>query len=84
MPDTVQLNARVPKEIADGLDRLADLTGRKKVWHLNEALRAYLAAELEFIDAVEQGRADARAGRVRDFAAYAAELKQRIDRRRMP
>jgi predicted transcriptional regulator len=38
MADTVQLNARVPREIAEGLDRLADLTGRKKVWHLNEAL----------------------------------------------
>ena len=84
MSDTVQLNARVPREIADGLDRLADLTGRKKVWHLNAALRAYLAAEIEFIDAVDQGRADAHAGRVRDFAVYAAELKQRVDQRREP
>jgi predicted transcriptional regulator len=83
MPDTVQLNARVPKEIAEELDRLADLTGRKKVWHLNEALRAYLAAEMQFVNAVEQGRADAHAGKARDFAAYAAELKQRIDQRRM-
>jgi predicted transcriptional regulator len=84
MADTVQLNARVPREIAEALDRLAGLTGRKKVWHLNEALRAYLAAEMDFIEAVERGRADARAGRVRDFAQYAAELKQRIDQRQMP
>lgn len=83
MSDTVQLNARVPREIAEELERLVNLTGRKKVWHLNEALRAYLAAELQFIDAVEHGRTDARAGRVRDFAAYAAELKQRIDQRRI-
>jgi predicted transcriptional regulator len=84
MPDTVQLNARVSKEIAEELDRLADLTGRKKVWHLNEALRTYLAAEMEFIEAVEQGRADARTGRTRDLATYAPELKRRIEQRPNP
>ncbi len=83
MAETVQLNARVPKEIAEELERLADLTGRKKVWHLTEALRAYLTAEMQFVAAVEQGRVDARAGRVRDFAAYAAELRQHIDQRLM-
>jgi predicted transcriptional regulator len=81
MSDTVQLNARVEKDLAEGLDRLADITGRKKVWHLNAALRAYLAEEMQFIESVERGRADARAGRVRNFPAYAAELKERIDRR---
>jgi predicted transcriptional regulator len=82
MSNTVQLNARVDKDIADQLDRLAAITGRKKVWHLNEALRAYIEYETQFIEAVERGRADARAGRVRDFEEYAAELKQRIDRHR--
>lgn len=82
MSNTVQLNARVDKDIADQLDRLADLTGRKKVWHLNEALRVYIEYETQFIEAVERGRADARAGRVRDFDEYAAELKQRIDQHR--
>ena len=82
MSNTVQLNARVDKDIADQLDRLADLTGRKKVWHLNEALRIYIEYETQFIEAVERGRADARAGRVRDFDEYAAELKQRIDQHR--
>jgi predicted transcriptional regulator len=84
MAATVQLNARVPKEIAEEPARLADLSGRKQVWHITEALRAYLAAETEFITAVEQGRADARAGRTRDFAEYAAEARQRIDQRSMP
>ena len=82
MSNKVQLNARVDKDIADQLDRLAAITGRKKVWHLNEALRAYIEYETQFIEAVERGRADARAGRVRDFEEYAAELKQRIDQHR--
>jgi predicted transcriptional regulator len=69
MTETVQLNARVEKELAEQLDQLASITGRKKVWHLNEALRAYIQ---------QRGRADARAGRTRDFDVYAAELKQRI------
>ena len=82
MSTTVQLNARVDKDIADQLDQLAAVTGRKKVWHLNEALRAYVEYETQFIEAVARGRADARAGKVRDFAEYAAELKERIDQRR--
>jgi predicted transcriptional regulator len=78
MTETVQLNARVEKELAEQLDQLASITGRKKVWHLNEALRAYIQQEIQLIEAVERGRADARAGRTRDFDVYAAELKQRI------
>ena len=79
MSNTVQLNARVDKDIAEQLDRLAALTGRKKVWHLNEALRAYIAYETQFIEAVERGRTQARAGQSRPFEDYAAELKARID-----
>jgi predicted transcriptional regulator/sulfur carrier protein ThiS len=82
--ETVHLNARVPREIAEGLDRLAKLTGRKKVWHLNEALRAYLAVEMAFVEAVERGRADARAGQVRDFSLYAAEITRQSVRRPTP
>jgi len=81
MANTVQLNGRVDKDIAERLDQLAAVTGRKKVWHLNQALRAYVEYEMQFIEAVERGRADARAGRVRDFEEYAAELRQRIDQR---
>lgn len=81
MADTVQLNARVDRDIAERLDQLATATGRKKVWHLNEALRAYLAYETQFIEAVERGQADAQAGRVRDFEEYAATLQQRIEQR---
>jgi len=81
MSNMIQLNVRVDKEIAEQLDHLATITGRKKVWHLNEALRAYIQYETQFIEAVEQGRADAREGRVRDFAEYAADLKQRMEQR---
>jgi predicted transcriptional regulator len=81
MSNTVQLNARVDKDVADQLDHLASVTGRKKVWHLNEALRAYIAYETQFIEAVERGQTQAHAGMVRPFEEYAAELKQRIDAR---
>jgi predicted transcriptional regulator len=81
MSNTVQLNVRVDKDIAEQLDLLAAATGRKKVWHLNEALRAYIQYETQFIEAVEEGRAEARAGMVREFEEYANELKQRIEQR---
>ena len=78
MSETVALSTRVDRELSEQLERLAEATGRKKVWLINEALRAYLAAETAFIAAVEEGRADAQAGRVRPFEEYAAELRQRL------
>lgn len=78
MSETVALSTRVDRELSEQLERLAAATGRKKVWLINEALRAYLAAETAFIAAVEEGRADAQAGRVRPFEEYAAELRQRL------
>ena len=81
MSDTIPLSTRVERELSEQLDRLVELTGRKKVWLVNEALRAYLAHEAEFIAAVEDGRADAQAGRVRPFEDYAAELRQRLSQR---
>lgn len=81
MTDTVALSTRVERELSEQLERLAEATGRKKVWLVNEALRTYLAAETAFIAAVEEGRADAQAGRVRSFEDYATELKQRLAQR---
>lgn len=81
MSDMVALSTRIERELSEQIERLAEVTGRKKVWLVNEALRAYLAAETAFIAAVEEGRADAQAGRVRPFEDYAAELKQRLAQR---
>lgn len=82
MAETVQLSARVEKDLADQLDQLVAQTGRTKVWHLSAALRAYVQAEIAFVAAVEAGRADARAGRVRSLEDYRADLTQRLSGQR--
>lgn len=74
MAETVQLSARVERELAEQLDQLVAQTGRTKVWHLSAALRAYLETEATFLAAVEAGRADIAAGRFVDSDAVEADL----------
>lgn len=45
------------------LEKLASLTKRSKSWLTNEAVEQYLAAEEAFVAAVEEGLAEADAGR---------------------
>jgi predicted transcriptional regulator len=82
MSKTVQLNTRVDPTTAQRLDALATATGRTKARLFHEAIIAYVESEMQFIEAIERGRADAHAGRVRDFEDYAAELKSRVDQHR--
>jgi predicted transcriptional regulator len=63
------------------LDALALATDRPKAWHLERAIRSYIESEAAFIEAVQRGRAQARAGEGRDFEDYAADLQQRINAR---
>lgn len=78
MSKDVTISARVPAGLDDGLARLAAATGRSKSWHVNAALEAYLAAELEFLAAVEEGLDDLAAGRIVEHA----EVRADADRRR--
>lgn len=78
MSKDVTISARVPAGLDDGLARLAAATGRSKSWHVNAALEAYLAAELEFLAAVEAGLDDLAAGRIAEHV----EVRADADRRR--
>jgi len=51
----ISISAKVPEELSRQVDRLAAATNRNRSWVVEEALRAYLARELEFIEAVEEG-----------------------------
>jgi predicted transcriptional regulator len=73
----VTISARVPAALDAGLERLAAATGRSKSWHLNAALEAYVAAELAFVEAVQEGLADLEAGHVVEHETVMADVARR-------
>jgi predicted transcriptional regulator len=80
MAKDVTISARVPAALDAGLEKLAAATGRSKSWHVNAALEAYLAAELAFLAAVDEGLADLEAGRVVEHEEIVADAAQRRHR----
>ena len=74
MTRTVQLSTRVDEATVQRLKLLAQATGRTKARLYYEAIHAYIDAELDFIRAVEQGRADIQAGHYTDWDDFEQEL----------
>lgn len=64
MLKSVTIGARISPDLDKRLQRLADLTGRPKSWHLCEAVETYVLNEQEFISAVHEGLEDHQAGRL--------------------
>lgn len=60
----VTISARIPVDLNDNLTRLALALRRNRSWVIEEAIRGYIASEQEFLDAVEEGIQDMRAGNV--------------------
>lgn len=65
---TTTLTLRVPTEVKDQLDKLADATHRSKSWLAGEAIRQYIALEAWQIGEIQQALQEADAG---DFATDA-------------
>lgn len=62
---TTTLTLRVPVEVKDQLDKLADATHRSKSYLAGEALRQYIALEAWQISEIQRALKEADAG---DFA----------------
>lgn len=77
MTKDVTISARVPAALDAGLEKLAAATGRSKSWHVNTALEAYVAAELEFVAAVEEGLAAAERGELVPHEEVMADMRGR-------
>jgi predicted transcriptional regulator len=74
--DTAVLTLRVPVEVKQQLDKLADATHRSKSWLAGEAIQRYLELEAWQIGEIQQALQEAEAG---DFASAdeIAALKER-------
>lgn len=72
MPKPMSL--RLDDQLAGQLATIATLTDRPKTWHIEQALRDYLAREIEFLEAVEEGIEAENAGDMADHTEVIAEL----------
>jgi predicted transcriptional regulator len=63
------------------LATLSAATDRPKTWHIEQAIRRYLDAELQFLEAVEEGLRDLEAGDVVDHAVVVEDVRRRRERR---
>ena len=74
---TEPITVRTAKEIVDRIDALATASDRSRNYIVNQALRQYLETHDWQAERIEEGIADARAGRVRPgedvFADIAAK-----------
>jgi predicted transcriptional regulator len=73
------MTIRVSPEVKQKLDRIATDTRRSKSFLAGEAVAAYVDRELEIIDGIKRGMADAAAGRVVPHDQAMAELYGVID-----
>ncbi len=77
MEKDVTISARIPKDLAKQVDFIAKQYRRSKSWLVEDALRYYAAREMEFIEAVEEGKCDLKAGRVYSHKQVVDMLKRK-------
>lgn len=74
--ETAVLTLRVPVEVKEQLDKLADATHRSKSWLAGEAIQRYLELEAWQVGEIRQALQEADAGDFADDEEFAA-LKAR-------
>lgn len=79
MTTTTTMTIRVRPDVKEKLDRIAADTQRSKSFLAGEAVAAYVERELEIIDGIKRGMADAAAGRVVSHAQAVAEMREVIE-----
>ena len=79
MTASTTMTIRVSPETKTKLERIAADTRRSKSFLAAEAVSAYVERELEIIDGIKRGMADAAAGRVVPHDEAMAEIYAAID-----
>jgi predicted transcriptional regulator len=74
MTASTTMTIRVRLDVKEKLDRIASDTQRSKSFLAGEAVAAYVDRELEIIDGIKRGMADAAAGRVIPHDEAMAEI----------
>ena len=79
---TKPISLRLDDQLAGQLAIIAALTDRPKTWHIEQALRDYLARETEFLEAVDVGIRAEEAGDMVDHAVILEDMRERRERRK--
>lgn len=79
MTASTTMTIRVSPETKRKLERIAGETRRSKSFLAAEAVSTYVERELEIIDGIRRGMADAEAGRVVPHDEAMAEIHAEID-----
>ncbi|AYD02451.1 CopG family ribbon-helix-helix protein [Neorhizobium sp. NCHU2750] len=82
MPGSTTMTIRVPAEVKEKLERIAADTRRSKSFLAAEAVEAYVGRELEIIEGIKRGRADADAGRVVSHDQAMADMRAVVEEAR--
>ncbi|MBY5771469.1 ribbon-helix-helix protein, CopG family [Rhizobium leguminosarum] len=79
MAGSTTMTIRVRPDVKEKLDRIAADTQRSKSFLAGEAVAAYVERELEIIEGIKRGMADAEAGRVIPHDQAVAEMRKVIE-----
>ncbi|MCD5987604.1 transcriptional regulator [Pseudomonas phytophila] len=69
----------IDDSLATKLDELVSASNRERQYHLQRALEQYLATAFEELQAIDEGIADAEAGRLTDLEIVKAEWLARAN-----
>jgi len=78
MNASTTMTIRVPAELKERLERLAQGTRRSRSFLAADAVAAYVDRELAIIDGIQQGLADVAGGRVTDHDAAMGQIDAAI------
>ncbi|MGR4845101.1 CopG family ribbon-helix-helix protein [Rhizobium sp. LARHSG275] len=86
MAGSTTMTIRVRPDVKEKLDRIAADSQRSKSFLAGEAVAAYVERELEIIEGIKRGMADAEAGRVVRHEQAVAEMREVVEdaKRRKP
>ena len=79
MPASTTMTIRVSPQVKAKLGRLADNTRRSRSYLAAEAIENYVDRELEIVEGIKRGLADAKAGRVVPHDQVTAEARAIIE-----
>jgi len=75
----VMISARIPEDLSQQITLLAQALKRNRTWVIEEAIRGYIATERQFLDAVEEGLQDVKAGRVVPHETVVQDLNDLLE-----
>lgn len=87
MAGSTTMIIRIRPDVKEKLDRIAADSQRSKSFLAGEAVAAYVERELEIIEGIKRGMADAEAGRVIRHEQAVAEMREVVEdakRRKRP